>query len=244
MTTSQVPPPLAGTEEVMAVATSLAHAFAKTAVERDRKGGTPKEERDALRASGLLNLIVPPELGGGGASWHDTMRVVRIIASADGSLGHVVGFQHLLLATVRLFGGEAQFSELARATVQGRWFWGNALNPLDPRAIMAGVGDARVIRGEKSFCSGALDADYLVVSALDGGKLVIAAIPGDRAGITCRHDWDNMGQRQTDSGSVFFENVRVHQRELLVTPGPLGTPFASLRPCIAQLSLCNVYLGI
>ena len=28
------------------------------------------------------------------------------------------------------------------------------------------------------------------------------------------------------------------------TPGPLGSPFASLRPCIAQLVLVNVYQGL
>jgi alkylation response protein AidB-like acyl-CoA dehydrogenase len=84
------------------------------------------------------------------------------------------------------------------------------------------------------------------VSALDAatGKLVVAAIPGDRPGVTANDDWDNMGQRQTDSGSVVFDDVLVNEGEVLSTPGPLGSTFASLRPLIAQLSLCNVYLGI
>jgi alkylation response protein AidB-like acyl-CoA dehydrogenase len=101
-------------------------------------------------------------------------------------------------------------------------------------------------RGEKSFCSGARDADVLVVSAKDAttGKLVVAAIPARRAGITARDDWDNMGQRQTDSGSVSFEAVSVQDAEILADPGPLGSTFATLRPLIAQLSLSNVYLGI
>jgi len=53
-----------------------------------------------------------------------------------------------------------------------------------------------------------------------------------------------MGQRQTDSGTVVFERVAVADTELLTKPGPLGSPFASLRPCIAQLVLANVFLGI
>jgi alkylation response protein AidB-like acyl-CoA dehydrogenase len=32
--------------------------------------------------------------------------------------------------------------------------------------------------------------------------------------------------------------------EILSEPGPLGSTFATLRPLIAQLALCNVYLGI
>ncbi|HSY21441.1 MAG TPA: acyl-CoA dehydrogenase family protein, partial [Polyangiaceae bacterium] len=105
----------------IATAEALASDFAATAVQRDRAGGTPKHERDLLRASGLLTLIIPAELGGGGASWATALRTVRAIARADGSLAHVFGFQHLLLATVRLFGTGAQFESLARATVEGRW---------------------------------------------------------------------------------------------------------------------------
>jgi alkylation response protein AidB-like acyl-CoA dehydrogenase len=228
------------------IAETLARDFAATAVERDRRGGTPKRERDALRASGLLGSIVPAELGGLGASWATTLRAVRAIARVDGSVAHVFGFQHLLLATVRLFGTRAQFESLARGTIEGRWFWGNALNPLDPRTTLERRGADRVVRGEKSFSSGARDADMLVVSAIDTttGKLVVAAVPGDRAGIEARDDWDNMGQRQTDSGSVAFHDVRVEDREILADPGPLGSTFATLRPLIAQLTLSNVYLGI
>jgi alkylation response protein AidB-like acyl-CoA dehydrogenase len=229
-----------------AIAEGLSRDFALTALERDRAGGVPKRERDAIRASGLLTLVIPEALGGWGASWKTALETVRILARSDGSIAHVFGFQHLLLATVGLFGTPRQFEALARATVAGRWFWGNALNPLDARATIAPSGADRVLRGEKSFCSGARDADALVVSARDAstGKLVVAAIPAGRPGIATRGDWDNMGQRQTDSGSVVFEDVLVHEAEILADPGPLGSTLATLRPLIAQLSLCNVYLGI
>lgn len=230
----------------LAIAEELASDFAETALERDRAGGTPKRERDRLRASGLLALTVPTQLGGWGASWERTVHVVRTIARADGALAHVFGFQHLLLATVRLFGTPQQYAELARATVERRWFWGNALNPLDTRATISAGTKGRVLRGEKSFSSGARDADVLILSASDAttGKLVVAALPMPRAGITARGDWDNMGQRQTDSGSVAFADVHVAEDEILSDPGPLGNTFATLRPLIAQLTLCNVYLGI
>jgi alkylation response protein AidB-like acyl-CoA dehydrogenase len=232
--------------DAIAAAEALAREFETTAVERDRAGGTPKRERDALRASGLLSLSVPASLGGGGADWVTTMQTVRAIGRADGSIAHVYGFQHLLVATARLFGTPAQYEALARATVERRLFWGNALNPLDDRAVLERRGEELVIRGKKSFSSGSHDADVLVVSAKDPttGKLMVAVIPGDRPGLKAIADWDNMGQRQTDSGSVIFDDVRIAQDELLTSPGPLGSTFATLRPLIAQLSLVNVYLGI
>lgn len=46
------------------IARRLAADFAENAAERDVAGGTPKAERDALRRSGLLSLIIPREYGG------------------------------------------------------------------------------------------------------------------------------------------------------------------------------------
>jgi alkylation response protein AidB-like acyl-CoA dehydrogenase len=85
-----------------------------------------------------------------------------------------------------------------------------------------------------------------VVSAREPGsrELVVAALPTARSGVSVAPDWDNFGQRQTDSGSVTFESVRVELYELLSEPGPLSTPFSCLRPLVAQLVLTNVYLGI
>ena len=228
------------------VAQQLAAVFAATAAERDERGGTPKAERDALRSSGLLALSIPAEFGGMGASWRETLDVVRLLAQADSSLAHVFGFHHLMLATVRLFAQPQQWQPWFEQTARRRWFWGNALNPLDDRTLSSVHGPWREFTGQKSFCSGALDSEMLIASAreADTGALLVAALPTGRSGISVSPDWNNMGQRQTDSGSVTFEKVRVEHHELLVDPGPLSTPFACLRPLVSQLVLANVYLGI
>lgn len=228
-------------------ARQLATEFAETAAERDQRGGTPKAQRDALRRSGLLTLSIPRQFGGQGASWRETLEVVREFARVDSSIAHVYGFQHLMLATVRLFSRPDQWQPWFEHTARNNWFWGNALNPLDTRTVSKKRAGWREFSGRKSFCSGSADSEMLIASALDeaaGGKLLIAAIPSSRTGITLHGDWDNMGQRQTDSGSVTFERVRVEESELLLDPGPLSTPFACLRPLIAQLTFANLFLGI
>jgi len=173
------------------------------------------------------------------------LRTVREIASVDSSLAHIYGFQHLILATIQLFGTPEQTERFFAETGQNNLFWGNALNPLDKRTLAIRSGDHLSITGRKSFCSGARDSDRLLISALDeDGQLLVAAIPSNREGITIHNDWDNIGQRQTDSGSVEFEGVQLFEDEILRNPGPLGSPYASLRPLIAQLSLSNIYLGL
>ncbi len=224
----------------------LAANFAATAAERDAQGGTPKAERDALRASGLLALSIPREFGGLGATWRVTLDVVRRLAQADSSIAHLFGFHHLMLATVSLFARQSQWQPWLEQTARRHWFWGNALNPLDDRTLCVVHDHWREFNGQKSFCSGALDSEMLVVSAREqgSGTFVVAAVPTGRSGISLAPDWNNIGQRQTDSGSVTFEAVRVELHEMLTDPGPLSTPYACLRPLVSQLVLTHIYLGI
>jgi len=229
------------------IAHLLSGDFAENAAERDINGGTPKRERDAIRQSGLLALSIPRQHGGLGIGWSETLDIVREFARADSSIAHVFGFHHLMLATVRLFSRPDQWQPWFEQTAHKNWFWGNALNPLDNRTVSRKFNGWREFSGKKSFCSGASDSEMLIASALDessSGKLLIAAIPSGRTGITQHDDWDNIGQRQTDSGSVTFERVRVEENELLLEPGPLSTPFACLRPVLAQLIFANIFLGI
>jgi len=238
------PPPLpAALEQALQ---SLLSDLAATAAQRDADGGTAKPERDKIRQSGLLRLSTPLELGGHGLPWTSTLDVVRRIAAVDSSLAHVFGFHHLLLATVQLFAQPGQWQPWLAESSRRNGFWGNALNPLDRRTVQRFGPEGRVFDGHKSFCSGSADADVLIASAIDedSGRLLIAALPADRPGITVHGDWNNMGQRQTDSGSVSFEQVRVHDEELLLDPGPLSTPRSCLRPLLAQLIFCELFLGL
>ena len=117
------------TTSPLALARELAQTFAYTAIERDHQGGTPKAERDALRASGLLALSIPRVYGGLGANWRQTLDVVRELAKADSSVAHVFAFHHLMLATVQLFSQPEQWETWFRHTATLNWFWGNAMNP-------------------------------------------------------------------------------------------------------------------
>ena len=71
--------------------------------------------------------------------------------------------------------------------------------------------------GVKGFCSGTRGSQRMTVSAHDPdtGRTVFGVVPTDRAGITVNEDWDPIGQRQTDSGSVRFDGVTLAADEVL-----------------------------
>lgn len=241
---ADTPPVFSGTPQQ--ITQQLCAYLAETAVTRDAEGGTPYAQRQAVRDSGLLKLLIPQEYGGLGGSWPEIYAIIRQVARVDSSIAQVFAFQFLMLTSIRLYGTEAQWQHYYRLTASHNLWWGNALNPLDERTRATRQGDGYEFTGQKSFCSGSMDSDYLIVSALeaDSGKFLVAAVPTQRAGIKLNGDWDNIGQRQTDSGSAEFNQLRVAADELLVNPGPLSSPFSSLRSLVAQLIFTNIYLGI
>lgn len=222
----------------------LARRLAASVVERDRAGGSAQAERELLRESGLLTLAVPQQYGGQEVAWPEIYRIVRYLAAADSSLAHLFAFQHLQVATILLFGNPDQQRHWLSRTVQERWFWGNATNGRDTGLTLSTREEHHELNGSKSFCSGALGADALVISAPRGKSAedrVFIVLPSQRDGLAVNNDWDGFGQRQTDSGTVQFEQVFVDNSELL---GPVGpSPRTTLRACLSQLILTQLYLG-
>lgn len=249
----RVPEPDAGPDSVPDPQTDphmraerLAQQFAATAVERDRVGGHALHERELIRQSGLLTLSVPREFGGQGGSWDSVLQVVRTLATADSALAHLFGFHHLQLAGIRLYGTAVQQRNLLSATVEQDLFWGNALNPLDKRTRAEAVPAGFILNGVKSFSSGSVGSDWLTISAWDEavGAALIAVLPTTQPGVTVEADWDAFGQRQTDSGTVRFDQVYLPSALVLQAPGQAATAQSTLRSQVAQLIMANLYLGI
>jgi alkylation response protein AidB-like acyl-CoA dehydrogenase len=242
--------PIARPFDIDAATERLATLLERTAIERDRAGGHAKAEREAIRDGGLLALAVPAEHGGLGADWPTVYRVVRRLARVDSALAHVFSFHHLQVASVLLYGDGTQQARLLRETIDERVFWGNALNPTDPRLTATRVEGGWRLDGGKSYASGSVGSDRLTLSArvagADGGPpaLVIGTVRTRSPGIEVREDWDAFGQRQTDSGTVHFDGVHLPDADVLQPPGTVPTPRATLRQQVSQLTMANLYLGI
>lgn len=232
--------------DYLTLATSLANEFAETATERDAKGGTPKYERDRLRQSNLLKLIVPKEYGGLGETWITALQFTRELAKVDSSIAHVFSYHHLGVVVPHIFGSLEQKQRYYSETARNNWFWCNALNPLDKRTKLTPEREHFRLNGIKSFCSGSKDSDILPVTATnkDTDEFIVLTIPTQREGILIQDDWDNMGQRQTDSGSITFDNVLVYPDEILGSRDRPNKSFGTIRSCLTQLNLANIYLGV
>ena len=233
-------------DDVPLVSRQLAKLLARTAVERDRHGGHAAAERELIRQSGLLALTIPTRWGGLGGDWPTFYKVVRELARVDAALAHVFAFHHLQIASVLLYGDVEQQERLLSQTIKKRWFWGNALNPLDKRTLALATSGGFRIRGTKNFCSGSVGSDMMAFSAWHepSSSPLIAVVPTKAPGIDVRSDWDAFGQRQTDSGTVNFHDVHISRADVLQAPGLTPSPHTSLRTLVSQLILTNLYLGV
>ncbi len=233
-------------DKLLATAVALRQSFHHDAVARDQAGGRPVAQIALLKQSGLLSARIPTEYGGGGASWAAVLRVVREFARTDGSLAHLFGYHHLPLHTLLARGSTAQKSRWLSQSVQHQWLWSNSGNALSKTSSAQRAGDGKgwVLNGFRPFSSGTHVADVIQVSWENKqGQRLTGVVPAHRPGIVIEDDWDGIGQRQTGSGTVTFEDVQLHDDELLGQAGDPLTPFVSLTSLLQQAVLLNVFVG-
>lgn len=229
-------------------ARDVAALLATDAVARDRAGAAPHAEVRLLKESGLVTLLGPAEHGGGGQRWETAYRVVREVAKGDGSIGQLLGYHYLWAWAAHLVGTDEQIAEIDRRYTENRYFFGGAVNPRDADVVITDAGEEIAFHGRKSFSTGSRISDLTVLEGVLEGtdRHIFAIVPSDQDGIVYADDWDNLGQRLTESGGVEIRDVRVPWREAL---GHVDREFRPLvyntlnTPAI-QLVFANFYLGI
>jgi alkylation response protein AidB-like acyl-CoA dehydrogenase len=234
-----------GTNPYFAEASKLREEFSKDASARDRLGGRPCSQVGMLKKSGLLKLQIPGKHGGAGQPWSSVLRIVREFAKTDGSIAHLFGYHFVWANAAFIRGNPDQAARLYEGTVRNNWFWGNAANSFSRNLTGRRSGEQYILNGSHPFASGAHVADYLQIGWDDetSEQRWFAAIPANRPGITALDDWDGIGQRQTGSGTVTFENVLVHPNEVLDPSYNDQRPIATIGPALAQSVLLNIFIG-
>ncbi|MEU1101680.1 acyl-CoA dehydrogenase family protein [Streptomyces tibetensis] len=217
------------------VARETAEDLATDAVARDQAGKPPFDEVSRLRESGLLTLLVPAELGGGGADWTRAYAVVREIAAADGAIGQLLGCHYFTSWSARFFADPALAARLERRSAAERWCWGGGLARQEPALTLTRDTRGYVLNGRQSYAAGVLVADRLAVRAVlaGTGEPVALVVDPALAGVVVDGDADPFGQRLAAGGSVEFDAVHIAADDVL---GSLSADEDVLSPLTALVS--------
>lgn len=232
-------------EDLFARAEEIAADLSKRAPELDREGRPPLGEIVKLKNAGLLNALHTAQVGGGGLDWVDGLRLVRILARGESSIGQLLGYHYVNSQYVYWAFDEAGAQELGSKTVANNLYWGAAVNPRDPGLVLTRRGNGYVLNGRKSFSTAAHVSDYINANAALDDRIVGFAVPTNRAGYRANDDWDNFGQRLSDSGSVEFHDFPVYEEDLdrAATVGGEAPVLATFNTPLIQLVFVNFYLG-
>jgi alkylation response protein AidB-like acyl-CoA dehydrogenase len=190
-------------------ARDVGDVLAKDAGKRDRENKSPRAEVALLKHAGLLRVLGPTKYGGGGQPWDIGYRTIREVARRDGSLGMLLGY-HLLWSTIaNVVGTPEQAERWQEIIISGNHFVGGAVNPRNDDLKITTEGDDVVFEGFKHFNTGGVISDLTVLEGVyDGTEDHIFTIVETRQpGIQFSHDWDNVGLRLTESGSVKIDKV-------------------------------------
>jgi SfnB family sulfur acquisition oxidoreductase len=206
---------LGSDEEALTAARKYAAAIAGGVIERDRAGVAPREALELLDRSGLLAITVPAAHGGAEVSPRTLAEVIRTIAAVDPAIAQVPQAHFLFVDVLALWGSDEQHRRLFGDILEGARL-GNALaergsqHAQDLRTRLSGDDGALRLDGRKYYCTGALSARWIAVTALnDEGRLVVAFVGRHDEGVSVDEDWNAMGQRATVSGTTDLAAVRV-----------------------------------
>jgi alkylation response protein AidB-like acyl-CoA dehydrogenase len=220
-------------------ARDLAHEFEKTVVERDRANLRPFLELKKLRDSGLVNLLIPKAFGGEDGSIREAAHVILELSKGDGSLAAILAFHYYNSQMARYLDPKGDGEKVQRRSARSRWLWGNATQYVNKNFIAEEHPDGGyVVSGTKLWNTGAPVADVTTVLAIHPNKknYIYFYIPTDREGLKFHDDWDQLGLRLADSGTITFNKVRIYPEEVLdwthdgvqTGPAPFWTTFGAI----------------
>lgn len=206
------------------VARDLGARFEERAASVDDEDRFPSENYDDLKREKVFSMLVPQELGGGGASYAELCQLLRELGRHCASTALALSMhQHLVAATVyrhkkglpsaKLLERVAEKELVLVSTGATDWVHSNG----SARRVEGGFR----VNGRKVFGSGAPAGDILVTSfpfddETKGPSVIHCPVPMTAEGVRRLDDWHALGMRGTGSHTIVLEDVFVPDEAIVV----------------------------
>lgn len=222
----------------------------------DERQHFPVELFKKLGEYGFMGALVPEQYNGAGLGYQEYITILDEISQVCGSIGLSVAAHNSLCTNhILSFANEAQkqkyLPKLATAEWIGAWGLtetgsGSDAGGLSTTAVKEG--EYYIINGSKTFITHAISGDVAVVMVRTGGKgdkkgvtafIIEKGTPGFSAG----KKLDKLGMRASETASLFFDNCKVHQDQII---GEEGDGFVQALKLLdgGRISIAALSLGI
>ena len=211
--------------------------------EWEQRGDVGREVWRQAGAHGLLGLEVPEQYGGPGVKDYRFSAVITE-ESARSRSGLSLGLQNDIVAPYLIsLGTDEQKQHWLPGMVTGELLGAIAMSEPGAGSDLAGIrtsaqrdGDDWILNGSKTFISGGILADFVIVVARTdpqaGHKgFTLLVVENGMPGFERGKKLDKIGCRTSDTAELFFSNVRVPDRNRL---GEEGRGFYALMHNLPQ----------
>jgi len=207
------------------------NVVAPRATEIDIKSEFPKDIVEAFSRSGILNLLIPEEYGGGGADITSYCIVVEEVAYYCVTSSLLIVVQAVGSMPIVLGGGPDLKGHFLRNMTNENFLIAFCLTEPDAGSDSASIrtravlkGDHYLINGRKCFISnGGVSECYTVFARSDSTKKMegISAFVVERKskGLSIGKTEEKMGIRGSNTAEVIFEDVKVPKEQRIGIEG-------------------------
>ena len=209
-----------------AIRTYVQDQIAPHAARWDKEHHFPAEQLKGLASLGCYGVAVPTEHDGAGLDYLALALILEEIAAGDGGTSTVISVNNCPVCSILMgFASEDQKQRFLRPLARGDMLGafcltephvGSEAGGLKTTAVRVqdGDGDAYVLNGVKQFITSGKNGDVAIVMAVtdrNAGKKGISAfiVPTATPGYTVARIEDKMGQHNSDTAQILFENCRV-----------------------------------
>lgn len=146
----------------------------------------------------------------------------------------LLGYHLLWSTTANVVGTLEQADRFQELIISNNYFLGGAVNPRDSDLKVTDTGDKVIFNGLKHFNTGGVISDLTVLEGVLEGTddHVYAIVPSQQTGIKFAHNWDNVGLRLSESGSVGIENVAAPWSDALGWDGQKKRPIPGINDVV------------
>lgn len=182
---------------------------------------------------GLLGICKPLEYGGMGLDYsYQIVFSEELGRIATGGVSMGIGVQtDMATPALARFGSDELRKEFLVPAIAGEAVFSIAVSEPHAGSDVAAIkttakkdGDDYVINGSKMWITNSTQADYLCLLANTSDdkphlNKSLIVVPTNTPGISFSEKLDKLGMRSSDTAQVFFDNVRVPQRNLIGEEG-------------------------
>lgn len=216
----------------------------------------PKDLFHQMGQLGFMGVLVPEEYGGSGMGYQEYISVIVEISKVCGSIGlSVAAHNSLCTGHILQFGTEEQKRKWLPKLATGEWIGAWGLTETGTGSDAGGMhttavkdGEYWVLNGSKNFITHAITGNIAVVIARTGERgdsrgMTAFVIEKGTPGFSGGKKENKLGMRASETACLFFDNVRVHESNIL---GKVGEGFVQALKVLdgGRISIAALSVGI